>query len=333
VAAWAALIEQVLKEAQVPADADGQKLTPAALARLAEVFPRAYRDRFQAEPPRATADFDRTRREIQGLRWPRAARPGLALVLGALEGEYLRQSHCAAWHLSPGPLAPEPPPTAQPEEESPFGYVVNPFLWPGWRGTADAPDGADASAAMPLEALLASALGRPLVLANDPAVGRAAVAALTDPDLARGADLFRQKKGDEAERVLRDLLKQKRHERNSYLALEVGKLLYDNGRKESLRRLLEAECEKDPPEARKFNLLGLAQLDADPRQAIESFKSALRCDLRFGPAYLNLAQAYQANNEPRSARQCLIRYLELLPDGPYAADARRRLAAFVSAGP
>src|SRR5207248_1178876 len=132
--------------------------------------------------------------------------------------------------------------------------------------------------------------------------------------------------------VFQGLLKQKRHERNLHLALQMGKLLYEEKRLSALQGLIEEHGERLPHDARKFNLLGLALLEGQPRQAVDAFKNALRCDLRFEPAYLNLAQAYQLANEPQSARMCLQRYLALMPDGDYAADARRRLAAVDAMG-
>jgi len=116
--------------------------------------------------------------------------------------------------------------------------------------------------------------------------------------------------------------------------MEVGKLLYEHHRKAALRRLMERVSQEKPYDARRFNLLGLANLrdrdqpadsDTKPQVAIEAFKNALRCDLQFGPAYLNLAQAYEEAGNTSAARQCLLRYLQLLPDGPFAEDARRRL--------
>jgi hypothetical protein len=99
---------------------------------------------------------------------------------------------------------------------------------------------------------------------------------------------------------------------------------------------MERECQERPYNARKYNLLGLALLRTDPQKAVDAFKNALRCDLHHGPAYLNLAQAHQQANDVFSAQRCLQRYLELMPYGIHATDARRRLAALgqpIVAGP
>jgi len=89
-----------------------------------------------------------------------------------------------------------------------------------------------------------------------------------------------------------------------------------------------------PQDARKHNLLGLAYLDTNPVEAIGHFRTALRCNLYFGPGYLNLAQAYEKSQDLASARLCLRRYLDLMPHGHHAADARQRLAKLANeAGP
>jgi tetratricopeptide (TPR) repeat protein len=171
-----------------------------------------------------------------------------------------------------------------------------------------------------------------LVLTNDRATGQAALRELADPELARGQQLLEQGRGEEAQQVFEKMLKEKRHEKNLYLNLQIGKLLYEHNRYAALERLMEHQCDQLPRDARKFNLLGLALLNGQPQQAINAFKSALRCDVRFGAAYLNLAQAYQRANDLESARLCLRRYLAILPDGVYATDARRRLASVDTKG-
>jgi predicted Zn-dependent protease len=171
-----------------------------------------------------------------------------------------------------------------------------------------------------------------LVLTNDAAAANAIVAELSDPELSRAAELLQQGKAESAEQVFQSLLKQKRHEQNLHLALQIGELLYEAKRLPALQKLTEDQCDRLPHDARKFNLLGLALLEGEPRQAVDAFKNALRCDLRFESAYLNLAQAYQLANDPQSARMCLQRYLAFIPGGVYAADARRRLAGVDTTG-
>ena len=161
---------------------------------------------------------------------------------------------------------------------------------------------------------------------------RALVAELTDGELNRAVELLQQGKAESAEQVFKNMLKERRHEQNMHLALQIGKILYDGKRLAALQQLMEEQCDRLPHDARKFNLLGLALLEAQPRQAVDAFKNALRCDLRFEAAYLNLAQAYQLANDAPSARMCLQRYLAFIPGGAYAADARRRLVAVDTPG-
>jgi tetratricopeptide (TPR) repeat protein len=314
-AAWTDLIDKVLAEAGVGGDADGTQLTPGVLAKLADTYQRHYRERFQAEPPGSPQQFDHQRQALRALGFPPQARDRLRVLLGAVEGEYLRQQHGATWNLTRGPLV--RPAAAAPEDDSALGYVLNPFQ------LADVP-------AMSLTTALRQADGRSLVLANDPAAGQAAVAALAVPELDQAAALFKDGKVDEAEALLVKLLGDEQHRRNVRLTLQAGKLLYEHGCKEVLRKLMEQK----PFDARKFNLRGVSYLrtpdqgvtDGNPQAAIEAFKNAIRCDLRYGPAYLNLAQAYEQAGDLVAARVCLRRYLELMPNGDYAADARRRLA-------
>src|SRR5262249_10584824 len=148
-------------------------------------------------------------------------------------------------------------------------------------------------------------------LTNDPTAAEAAIAKLVDPDLAKGKELIAQGKLAEADRVLEQMLLREGQKGNYHLALQVGKLFYENNRFAALDRLMDRICNEEPTDARKFNLQGLALLDRNPRAAINSFKKAIRCDLRYGPAYLNLAQAYRQANDTPSAIACLRRFLEL----------------------
>jgi tetratricopeptide (TPR) repeat protein len=309
--AWTSLIDQVMKEHNVPANADGTILTPPLLAKLVDTFNRVYSDRFRTEPAVTLNGLRRLRRELQSLSFPAAVQEQLTLLVGALEGEYLVR-HCGArWHLTKGSLV-KPATTKTPSEaESPFGYVVNPF---------------DTFQREAPESVLLKTEGRPLVLANNLAAARDAVVALSDPELSRATELLKQNRADDAENTLLKMMEQGRHKNNRRLGLVVGQVLYEHNRKSALQRLMEDQGKLWPHDARQYNLLGLALLETKPREAIEAFKNALRCDLNFGAAYLNLAQAYERVNDQDSKRLCLHQYLKLRPDGVYADDARQRLA-------
>jgi hypothetical protein len=331
-AAWTKLIDLVLKEAAVAADAGGEQLTADVLVRLADGFARAYRERFQVDPPADADSWELQQHELQALGVPGSVRARFALVLGAAEGEYLHRRHGAVWHLAPGPVLPPSEPGVKPaEDDSPFGLVMNPFQSARAQFLVVDDDDDDSVSALWMTNALVKAEGRPLVLANSPAAGKEGLQALADPDLARAADLFRQNKGDEAEGVLLTMARQKKHEGNTYLVLATGKLLHEQKRLKALRKLLEGRVDAPPLEPRKYNLLGLALLENEPNGAARQFQNALRCDLYYGPAYLNLAQAYEKAGNTVAAGQCLRRLLKLQPAGPLAGDARQRLAALEAA--
>jgi Tol biopolymer transport system component len=343
VGAWQRLVDQVCKDCDVQAIVDGQDLTPALLARLAESFTRRYQQQFADQSPADPQAFDRQRTELSGLRFSGSVRPRIRLVAGAAEGEFLRRQHGAEWHLTQGPLARAVPAGNKPEPESPFGLVLNPFLGAVGQGPGVVdPDDDEEAFAPNLAWQLKQAAGRSLVLANDPKAGREAVAALDDRDLVQAGNLLEHDQGARAELLLLEMTKKQRHTRNDYLALHVGKLLYEHGRVSAARQLMERQCQRGPRDARKFNLLGLALLKeaeqagppgARSERAIAAFKDAVRCDLRFESGYLNLAEAYRQAGDWQSARMCLQRDLQVLPYGAFVRDARQRLAALEGESP
>jgi hypothetical protein len=316
-AAWTRLLDGVRADCPLPAEADGGHFTPELLARLADAFARRYEQQFGQPLPTSAGGLGLLQEEIAGLELPRPARDRFTLVFGAVCGEHLRRRHDAAWQLAPGPLLPTR--GAEERVESAFGYLVNPFELAALLG--DEYDG------FPLEFALRQAQGRPIMLVNDPATGRKLLDERRDPRLDQANDAFRQDRPEEADRLLLEMMQAPRHARNTYLLLKMGKLLYEHDRRSALRQLMTAPCAQPPRDPRKFNLLGLACLETQPDRAVEAFRNALRCDLYYGPAYLNLAQAYERRDNRFAAQQCLLRYLELMPHGALADDARRRLAA------
>lgn len=322
-AGWAALAEQVMREVK----ANDTPPTAELMGRLGAAFSTTFRTRFRSEPPTSIEGFDQLRKEVQGLHLSTVTSQQLAIVLAAAEGEFLRQQGRAHWALGKGPLVPS---SESSESDSPFGVVIVPFRSLSAVRSEDATRHETSDS---LAAIMRKALGRTVVLSNDASAGRAAVEALADADLARGAALLKDGKPEEGVALLLALTKKKGYERNDSLALHVGKLLYDHSRKKPLIDLM-AERGGEPFDTRKFNLWGLALLlpkqtkddpDFSPQDAIEKFRSAIRCDLQFGPAYLNLAEAYRQTNNHSAARSCLLRYLDLMPNGPYATDAQHRL--------
>jgi Tol biopolymer transport system component/tetratricopeptide (TPR) repeat protein len=328
---WAQVMENVVKEAGLSAVVHGEQLTPEVLAKLVEGFPKAFRERFNSEPPTSAEGLERLHRELGSLELSVATRRQAMIVLGACQGEYLRRRYGAVWRHTAGPLLKRQQPAGESEEDSPFALVFNPFEAARIYsyGADDEDDDGDQPYRYWFLPALQHAQGRPLVLANDPAEGKKAVRELTDPDLARGIELLQQNKAEEAERLLLSMFVQKKHEKNGLLALQVGKVLYEHKRHEALRQLMEPRVREQPADPHKYNLLGLALLDTDPKAAIPQFRNALRCNLYFGSAYLNMAQAYQNLKDPASAALCLKRHLKLMPYTPMANDARQRLAVLL----
>jgi hypothetical protein len=332
VAAWTGLFDAVLKETGVAANSRGEHLTTDVLAKLADVFAKQFREQFKTEPPTEDMRWNRLQRELAALDLPPAARRSAALVIGAAEGEHLRRQHKAVWRLSAGPLRRSRAVIGETQED-PFGYVFNPFETAGLGQFADKDDDdEDRQSSGWTEWALHQAHGRTLILTNGPAEDKKGVEQLADLTLARAEELLKQNKGDEADRLLLGMMQQKKHEKNDFLVAHAARLMQEHKRLEAMRQLLEPRAHREPHDPQVHNLFGLALLEADARAAIVQFKTALRCDLHYGTAYLNLAQAYQKANELESAVWCLKRYLKLMPYGPSAQDARQRLAALKKDG-
>jgi tetratricopeptide (TPR) repeat protein len=110
--------------------------------------------------------------------------------------------------------------------------------------------------------------------------------------------------------------------------LNKGDLLYKENRvQEALDEFLAA-AKLDPKSALAANNAGfmytrLGNLD----QAIQWTEKAVAIDPKRAIAYANLGDAYFQLNRLDDARRVYQIYLELAPNGPYAADARERVAA------
>jgi len=320
--AWTAVIDQTLREAGVAGNVAKSKRTPELMAKLAEAYSRVYRNQFKTATPANLRELDRQAWEINSLSISGKDRKRFALVRAAVEGEYLRGKHGAEWRLSEGPPA---APDKNPDEisnDNPFAYVLD-VAEPGLGRVGDDDDEDDERPRYfgPLTEQVRQAAGRKLILTNDPVAGKTAAEALADPDLEKGVDLLKQRKN--ADELLKGLVK--KNPKNRFLALHVAKLLLDNQRRDGARGVLMEEWEPSILDVQKHNLLGIAWLDDAPRTAIEEFQKALGCNPYYGPALLNLSQAFTAVHEYHSAEQCLRRYVRHFPGDANAADARRRL--------
>jgi tetratricopeptide (TPR) repeat protein len=300
----------VFKDAEVAFAEDRTQLNAASIGKLADAFNKLYAAKFKEDAPATPAALDQERRAVASLSLPAPVRSRLRVVFGAVAGEYIRRHQKGStWALGAHPVAVNEIVGV----ETPFGFATNPFQ------------------SASLAEMLYRAEGRATVLSDDAACAKEALGKLTDPDLSRGSDLLTQGKVAEADRVLLDMAK--RHGGNFALAVQVGTLLHQHQRTKELAELakpwldqLDLQGGGLPRDARLYNLIGIAALESGSDKAVLAFQSALRCDLDFGPAYLNLAQAYTKSGSADQVRQCLRRYLKLFPKGEWAEDARRRLA-------
>jgi hypothetical protein len=320
--AWTGVIDQALREAGLAGSVAKIKLTPELMAKLSEAYIRAYRDQFKAAAPANLRELDRQGWELNSLSVSGKERKRFALVRAAVEGEYLRVKHGAEWRLSGGPPAALDTNPDEISNDNPFAYVVD-VAEPGHGGVGDDDEEDERPHYFgPRTEQVRQAAGRKLILTNDPTAGKTAAEALADPDLEKGVDLLKQRKN--ADDLLKGLVK--KNPKNRFLALHVAKLLLDKQRRDAARGLLMEEWEPSILDVQKHNLLGIAWLDDAPRTAIEEFQKALGCDPFYGPALLNLSQAFTTVREYHSAEKCLRRYVRHFPGDANAADARRRLA-------
>jgi tetratricopeptide (TPR) repeat protein len=318
---WQAIVVEVLGSSSSEGKSNQPALTPARAARTADDFAKAYKDHFKAEAPASLQQLERLRLELAGFHWSAERQADCALVLGVVEGEFLVRHHGARWSLSKSPRIDGPSIAEEGEHENPFTIMVNPFAAAGaWLRAA--------KEAVNLSRILHQAGGRTIVLANDLSAVQPAIAGLSDPDLASAEKLFRDGAAEKAEALLVKMLEKKQYAGNHVLVIHAASLLERYGRTKVFRQVIEKECEAPFHDARRYNLLGIARLQEDPRGAVDAFSYALRCDLRFDAGYLNLALAYDRAGEPVKAQACLRRYLSMKPGGKYAADALRRLTAW-----
>jgi hypothetical protein len=313
--AWQALLDEVLTK---PYQGD---LTSAFTAQITDRFAKSYRERFKAEPPADLQQLHRLRLELAGFRWATKSQADVARLLGVLEGECLVRQHGGRWNLAKGLRTDGPAVANEGEHRNPFAMALNPFAGAGaWLR--------DEKNALDLSTILHRAGGRSLVLGGDLSTAQPALDSLADPDFASAEQLLRTGAAEPAEALLLKMLGKSQHAGNHVLVVQTANLLHEHGRSKAFRQVMEKECEAPLLDPWRYNLLGLARLQDDPRGAIDAFKYSLRCDLRFEAGYLNLALAYERAGQPAKAHACLRHYQALMPAGKYAADAARRLTAW-----
>jgi hypothetical protein len=194
---WTDFSGRVLKEAGLTSAFGASKLSPETLRKLAEAFARNYATLFKDDPPTTAAALENLRKDLADLDLSAQTETDLQLILGAADGQYLeRHLPGTRWLVQPGPLGPTG--TSALLTDNPFVLVFNPF-----RALKPA---ATVSRGISLAEIRSRVAGRTLVLSNDPTGSAKAVAPMIDPALAQGVELLAKKKGDEADRVLEDLL-------------------------------------------------------------------------------------------------------------------------------
>jgi tetratricopeptide (TPR) repeat protein len=321
-ATWADLAERVWAKAGL-SEPTKIGLSADLVRKVRDLYEDEYHAVFKGEAPKTVAALDQQRREVAALDLTPQARGRLEVILGAVEALPPGVACNGAWYLKDGS-----PTAARGTAENPFYFACNPF-----RALRRGENAEKSEEPQSLAEALFRAEGRRLFLTNDPAAAKEQIDRLADADLARGTELLKLNQGDEADPIL--LATVRRHAGNYYLVVHVGTLLQQHGRTKALIELLKPlrdQIDKQglaglPRDVRLFNLIGIADLESNsPGKAVTAFQDALRCDLKYGAAYLNLAQAYEQLRQARDARLCLRRYLKLFPDGEWADDARRRLA-------
>ena len=103
--------------------------------------------------------------------------------------------------------------------------------------------------------------------------------------------------------------------------------LLESGQKGEAVQLLTRVLQSNPSTGAWF-LLGLAKFESgDTEGARQAALETLKLNPRHGRARMLLAAIYLDEMEPALASAELQRYLELEPNGPYAAQARQLLAS------
>jgi tetratricopeptide (TPR) repeat protein len=106
----------------------------------------------------------------------------------------------------------------------------------------------------------------------------------------------------------------------------LGTAHYNRGEREIARGAYEAALAQDPAHREaNFNLANLLEEGGRREAAIHHYKRAVKADPCFSDAHLNLALLYEKIGIPRRGREHWRRYLQLAPDGSWAAVARQRL--------
>jgi tetratricopeptide (TPR) repeat protein len=106
----------------------------------------------------------------------------------------------------------------------------------------------------------------------------------------------------------------------------LGTLHFNRGRRVEARACYEEALRADPHHVEAhFNLAGLLADEGRDSGALRHYKEAQRSDPLHADVQLNLALLYDRLSLPRRAREHWRRYLQLEPEGGWAAVARKHL--------
>lgn len=108
--------------------------------------------------------------------------------------------------------------------------------------------------------------------------------------------------------------------------LAQGDRLRQADRPTQALKAYERALELEPDDADALTGMGWCYVDLEnPNAAIATFKQVLDKMPRFSDAHFGLAEAYRMKNMKRDATKHYRAYLDILPDGPEAAVAKRML--------
>jgi tetratricopeptide (TPR) repeat protein len=174
-------------------------------------------------------------------------------------------------------------------------------------------------------------LGAPGIAGGSVAKAQEQALAMTEVDRYRGllaqARIAEHEKNDpDAERLYRSAIVVTPAEGEAYN--QLGYLLLRTKRRDEAVATFRKYVEVSPGEANPHDslaegLLAMGEVSA----SIAEYRKALEIDPKFSSAFLGLAQCHERKNEWVEAQKALERFLELVPEGRRADEARDKLEA------
>ena len=177
--------------------------------------------------------------------------------------------------------------------------------------------------------LLEFYLGAPGIAGGSVAKAREQALAMTEIDRHQGllaqARIAEHEKNDPgAERLYRSAIAVKPAEGEAYN--QLGYLLLRTKRRDEAVATFRKYVEVSPGKANPHDSLGEGLLAlGEVSASIAEYQKALEIDPAFSSAFLGLAQCYERKSQWAEAQKALERFLELVPEGRRADDARDKL--------